>query len=91
MPQAAPSKHRVDADFGTIAISVLKARAERRAVRPDDPAPKPLEILRARINEIDESLERLRGMQQQGDALAGRLIMTLERERAAILAGRPAA
>ena len=46
----------------------------------------PLAPLRARVAEIDDQLAKLSQMHRRhGDALAGRLIGTLERERAALL------
>jgi hypothetical protein len=59
-----------------------EAEAEAAAVLAD-----PLAPLRERLGEIDEQLAKLDRMhRRQGDALAGRLIGTLERERAGILA-----
>jgi hypothetical protein len=66
-----------------------KARQEaRRQEREADAAlaaTDPLSGLRERLNQIEEQLAGLkRAHQQKGDALAARLIETLERERALI-------
>ena len=68
-----------------------KARQEaRRQEREADAtlaAADPQAAIRERLAQIDGQLEGLKQMhQKRGDALAGRLIETLERERAALLA-----
>jgi len=67
-----------------------KARqAARRQEREADAAlaaADPQAALRERLLQLDEQLERLKQAQRKGDALAGRLIETLERERSQLLA-----
>jgi hypothetical protein len=67
-----------------------KARKEaQRQEREADAAlaaADPQAMLRERLSQIDGQLAGLKRMQQKGDALAGRLTETLERERAGILA-----
>jgi hypothetical protein len=61
-----------------------KARQGETAAAP---APGSLDALRERAAEIEARLPDLRRLhQQRGDALAGRLLVVLERERAMILA-----
>ncbi len=67
-----------------------KARQEaRRQEREADAAlaaADPQEALRERLGQIDGQLAELKRLhQQKGDALAGRLIETMERERAELL------
>lgn len=67
-----------------------KARQEaRRQEREADAAlakSDPQAKLRERVAQIDEQLVGLKQAHRRGDALAGRLIETLERERAQLLA-----
>jgi hypothetical protein len=67
-----------------------KARqAARRQEREADAAlaaADPQAAQRERLLQIDEQLERLKQAQRKGDALAGRLIETLERERSQLMA-----
>ena len=67
-----------------------KARqAARRQEREADAAlaaADPQAALRERLLQIDDQLERLKQAQRKGDALAARLIETLERERSQLLA-----
>lgn len=74
--------------------STLKLRVEDKAGATPQPEPGPIERIQERLAEIDLQLRTLGEMHRlQGDALAGRLIATLERERDQLLAqvvGRPA-
>jgi hypothetical protein len=62
------------------------ARRQEREADAALAAADPQAALRERLSQIDEQLAGLkRAHQQRGDALAGRLIETLERERAQLL------
>jgi hypothetical protein len=64
-----------------------EARRQEREADASLAAADPQAALRERLSQIDGQLEGLkRTHQQRGDALAGRLVETLERERAGILA-----
>ncbi len=64
-----------------------EARRQEREADATLAAADPQAALRERLGQIETQLAGLKQMhQQKGDALAGRLIETLERERAAVLA-----
>ena len=62
------------------------ARRQEREADAALAAEDPQQALRDRLGQIDGQLDELKRLhQQKGDALAGRLIETLERERAELL------
>jgi len=64
-----------------------EARRQEREADATLAAADPQSALRERLIQLDAQLEGLkRTHQQKGDALAGRLVETLERERAGLLA-----
>ena len=63
-----------------------EARRQEREADAALAAADPQAALRERLDQLDTQLAGLRVQQQKGDALAGRLIETLERERSGLLA-----